>query len=77
MDRALARSAVRNYQEQANGGKSFDALIKHVAEDSLVLWGWHPGGNREPVPVPHDELVARFKQWAAAGGRFQVSRLRR
>ena len=39
-----------------------------VAEDSLVLWGWHPGGNREPVPVPHDELVAKFKQWAAAGG---------
>jgi hypothetical protein len=33
-----------------------------------VLWGWHPGGNREPVPVPHDELVAKFKQWAAAGG---------
>jgi hypothetical protein len=20
------------------------------------------------VPVPHDELVAKFKQWAAAGG---------
>ena len=51
-----------------NGGKNFDALIKHVAEDKLVLWGWQPGGNRAPVSVPHEEFVAKFKQWAAAGG---------
>jgi mono/diheme cytochrome c family protein len=51
-----------------NGGKNFDALIKHVAEDKLVLWGWNPGGERAPVSVPHDEFVAKFKQWAAAGG---------
>ena len=51
-----------------NGGKDFDALIKHVAEDKLVLWGWAPGGNRAPVSVPHDQFVAAFKVWAAAGG---------
>lgn len=51
-----------------NGGKDFDALIKHVAEDKLVLWGWQPGGNRAPVSVSHEEFVAKFKQWAAAGG---------
>jgi hypothetical protein len=51
-----------------NGGKDFDALIKHVAEDKLVLWGWDPGGERAPVSVPHAEFVAKFKQWAAAGG---------
>ena len=33
-----------------------------------MLWGWHPGGDRAPVSVPHDVFVARFKQWAAAGG---------
>jgi hypothetical protein len=54
--------------KRQNGGRNFEALVKHVSEDSLVLWGWHPGGNREPVSVPHDELVAKFKQWAAAGG---------
>jgi hypothetical protein len=54
--------------KRQNGGRNFDALIKHVSEDSLVLWGWHPGGTREPVPVPHDQLVVKFKQWAAAGG---------
>jgi hypothetical protein len=53
---------------ETNGGRDFDALIKHVAEDELVLWGWNPGGERAPVSVPHAELVAKFKQWAAAGG---------
>jgi hypothetical protein len=54
--------------QQKNGGKDFDALIKHVAEDKLVLWGWNPGGERAPMSVPHPEFVAAFKQWAAAGG---------
>jgi hypothetical protein len=51
-----------------NGGRDFAALLKHVSEDKLVLWGWKPGGNRAPVPVPHAEFVAKFKQWADAGG---------
>jgi hypothetical protein len=54
--------------KRENGGRDFDELIKHVSEDSLVLWGWHPGGARAPVPVPHDQFVAKFKQWVAAGG---------
>lgn len=40
-----------------NGGRGFDKLIEHVSSDSLVLWGWHPGGNRAPVSVPHEEFV--------------------
>ncbi len=51
-----------------NGGRDFAALITHVSEDKLVLWGWNPGGTRAPVSVAHDEFVAKFKQWAAAGG---------
>jgi hypothetical protein len=42
-------------------------MLKHVAEDKLVLWGWSPGGERAPVSVPHGEFVASFKLWAAAG----------
>src|SRR5260370_30764590 len=53
---------------QKNGGKDFDALIRHVTEDQLVGWGWNPGGNRAPVPVPRAEFVAKFRPWAAAGG---------
>lgn len=57
----------------SNGDRDFAALIKHVSDDKLVLWGWTPGGNRAPVPVPHDVFVARFKRWADAGGPCPVT----
>ena len=52
----------------SNGNRDFAALIKHISDDKLVLWGWNPGGDRAPVPVPHDEFVSQFKRWAGAGG---------
>jgi len=50
-----------------NGNRDLAAIEQHVAEDKLVLWGWEPGGDREPVPVPHAEFVAKFCEWTAAG----------
>lgn len=50
-----------------NGGKNLEALVRHVSEDPLVLWGWNPGAGRKPVAVAHAKFVAKFKQWAAAG----------
>ena len=50
-----------------NGGLTMAALLHHVAEDPLVLWGWAPGYGRKPVPVPHEEFVRAFKTWADAG----------
>lgn len=50
-----------------NGDRDLEAMFKHVAEDKLVLWGWAPGGNRVPVPVPHDQFVAAFRTWMDAG----------
>ena len=54
--------------EKTNGGRDFDALIAHVRDDKLVGWGWHPGGDRAPVPIPRDEFVAKFIRWTEAGG---------
>ena len=53
--------------EDENGGMSLDALVRHVSNDQLVLWGWSPGEGRAAVPIPHDEFVAKFKTWVAAG----------
>jgi hypothetical protein len=53
---------------ERNGHKDFDALVHHVSEDALVLWGWDPGGQRAPVPVPHAEFVEQFEIWASLGG---------
>ena len=54
--------------KKRNGDRDLAALLKHVSDDKLVLWGWAPGGERAPVPVPHDQLVAAFKNWVDAGG---------
>jgi hypothetical protein len=53
----------------SNGDRDFAALIKHVSDDKLVLWGWNPGQGRAPVPVPHDIFVTQFKRWGAMSGR--------
>jgi hypothetical protein len=53
--------------KEENGGMDLAALLKHVTEDKLVLWGWDPGVGRAPVDVPHAELVAAFRRWTDAG----------
>ena len=50
-----------------NCGKTPEQLVKHVAEDKLVLWGWEPGGQRAPVSVPHAQFVGAFKDWVSGG----------
>jgi hypothetical protein len=53
---------------KGNGNRDLAALTTHVSSDSLVLWGWSPGGNRAPVPIPHEKFIASFTRWVAAGG---------
>ncbi|MEM6931940.1 MAG: hypothetical protein AAF602_33725, partial [Myxococcota bacterium] len=50
-----------------NGQRSLDDLLEHVAHDSLVLWGWSPGGGRTTPPLDHPSFVAAFRTWVAAG----------
>lgn len=54
--------------KERNGGKSLDQLVEHMGSDPLVLWGWTPGGGREPVDVDHDDLMKALRLWVAAGG---------
>jgi hypothetical protein len=50
------------------GGRDLAALLHHVEEDPLVLWGWSPGGKRKKPPVSHADFVAAFRTWVASGG---------
>lgn len=50
-----------------NGDKSLDELDHHLAEDKLVGWGWAPGEQRQPVPIPRAEMVRAFRLWVAGG----------
>ena len=53
--------------EKRNGGKNVAALVEHMSSDKLVLWGWEPGGKRDPVSTPHDVFVKQLKAWEKAG----------
>jgi hypothetical protein len=50
-----------------NGGKDMAALLHHMAEDSLVGWGWSPGAGREPAPGTQAGFGALLRAWADAG----------
>jgi hypothetical protein len=50
-----------------NGGKSLDEIVTHMAEDTLVGWGWAPGGGRTPVPGTQAEFGDLIRAWAEAG----------
>lgn len=46
-----------------NGNRDGKALIKHMTEDPLVLWGWAPGEGRDPIPTRHSDFVNLVKVW--------------
>jgi hypothetical protein len=52
---------------ERNGGKDVAAIVHHMAEDSLVGWGWNPGAGREPAPGTQEEFGALFHAWADTG----------
>ncbi len=54
-----------------NGGRDWMGLARHLVEDAghrgPVLWGWSPGGNREPAPYSLQEHVDDVLIWGTAG----------
>lgn len=50
-----------------NGNRDGSALIRHMEDEPLVLYGWNPGKGREPVPIPHEKVVEYMKIWVAGG----------
>jgi hypothetical protein len=58
---------------ERNGGKTLDDLVHHMAEDSLVGWGWHPGAGRTPAPGTQAEFGALIKAWVRGGAACPAS----
>jgi hypothetical protein len=50
-----------------NGGKTIEEIVVHMAEDSLVGWGWEPGAGREPVPGSQEVFGELIRRWADTG----------
>jgi hypothetical protein len=47
-------------------------LLHHMAEDELVGWAWHPGGNREPAPGSQAAFGALITAWLETGAKCPV-----
>lgn len=62
---------------ERNGGRDGLALAQHLVDDAghrgPVLWGWSPGGNRQPAPYNLQQHVDDVLIWAAAGQPCPVS----
>ena len=56
-----------------NGGKSLEAIRKHLTEDALVLWAFNPGVDaaglaRELPPISKEEFIEAVNTWVGDGG---------
>lgn len=67
MGKSLGEICEQIKDPKRNGGKSMDELVHHMAEDTLVGWGWNPGAGREPAPGTQKEFGELIKAWADAG----------
>lgn len=50
-----------------NGDRDLAALLRHMSEDALVLWGWSPGRGRTTPPLDHPQFVAALRAWIDGG----------
>jgi hypothetical protein len=50
-----------------NGGRTMAQIVDHMAHDSLVGWGWNPGGSRTPAPGTQQQLGALIQAWVETG----------
>lgn len=56
---------------ERNGGRDWEGLVDHLLDDAAhrgpVLWGWTPGGTREPAPYSLQAHVDDMAIWGVAG----------
>jgi hypothetical protein len=71
--KTLGQICVQIKDKDRNGGKDMAALIKHMAEDKLVGWGWDPGAGRTPAPGTQKQFGELIKAWADAGATCPAS----
>jgi hypothetical protein len=49
-----------------NGGRDARGIEEHM-NTPLVLWGWHPGEGRVPVPMREKSFLKAVHVWTSAG----------
>jgi hypothetical protein len=65
--RSLGEICAQVKDPQRNGGKTLAELHEHMAEDSLVGWGWAPGAGRTPAPGSQEVFGRLIGGWIESG----------
>lgn len=50
-----------------NGNRSHADLVRHMGEDHLVGWAWHPGEGRAMPPGSQQTFAALIDAWVKTG----------
>jgi hypothetical protein len=50
-----------------NGNRTLAQIHKHMAEDGLVGWAWHPGEGRKPAPGTWPQFAELIQAWIETG----------
>jgi hypothetical protein len=72
-DRSLGQICEQLKDPERNGGKTLAELHEHMAEDSLVGWGWHPDTGRGPVPGTQAIFGRLIGAWIDSGAHCPTS----
>ena len=65
--RTLGQICEQIKDPKRNGGKTMAQIQEHMAHDTLVGWGWAPGGTRVPAPGTQAQLGALTQAWIDSG----------
>ncbi|SFP91798.1 Isoquinoline 1-oxidoreductase subunit [Variovorax sp. 770b2] len=65
--RSLAEICKQIKDPALNGGMNLEKIHKHMADDPLVGWAWHPGEGRKPAPGTQKEFGRLIQAWIATG----------
>lgn len=52
---------------ERNGNRSHADLVRHMGEDHLVGWAWHPGEGRSAPPGSQVTFAALIDAWVTTG----------
>ena len=65
--RSLGQICAQIKDTRRNGGRTLAAIHDHMANDTLVGWGWAPGGKRTPAPGTQAQFGALIAAWIETG----------
>ena len=71
--KSLGQICAQLKDRKRNGGKSLAQIQEHMGHDSLVGWGWNPGGNRTPAPGTQAQFGQLIEAWIASGAACPAS----